>query len=97
MKAQDYIAFKPFEKELSSAKTASYVRFKRPDFNKFAEVVKQWRGKEVTPNERSCMHGLLKLCKQVAEEYFRYKNSPQGKKIDKQDAADNEEGTTPQE
>ena len=90
MKAQDYINFKPFEKELESARSHNYVRFPHPIFLQFSEAVKQWRGREVTPNEKTCMHCLLRLVKDVAAEYFKYKSSPQGKKIDKQDA-ENEE------
>lgn len=97
MKAQDYINFKPFEKELESARNHNYVRFPHNVFLDFSEAVNQWRGRGVQPNEKTCMHCLLRLVKEIAAEYFKYKNSPQGKKIDKQDAADNEEGTTPQE
>lgn len=79
MKLQDFKNFQPFEAQLKSALHNNYVRFYSNNFKPFAEAVKEWRGSEVTNSEKTCPRCLLKLCKQVAEEYFRYASSPKGK------------------
>lgn len=79
MKLQDFKNFQPFEANLRSALHSNYVRFYSHNFKPFADAVKEWRGKEVTSSEKTCPRCLLKLCKQVAEEYFRYAASPKGK------------------
>ncbi len=79
MKLQDFKNFQPFEAQLKSALHNNYVRFYSNNFKPFADAVKEWRANEVTNSEKTCPRCLLKLCKQVAEEYFRYASSPKGK------------------
>ena len=79
MKLQDFKNFQQFDKQLRSAKNTNYVRFQGSEFRAFGAVVKEWRGSELTQNEKSCPHCLLTLCKKIAEEYFRYASSPKGK------------------
>lgn len=93
MVKKDYIAFKPFERQLNSAKHTNYARFEHNEFLAFGEAVKGWRGTELTKNEKSCRHCLLTLCKKVADEYFKYKDSPWGKRIDNE--GNEEIGSTP--
>lgn len=79
MKLQDFKNFQQFEKKLNSARSTNYVRFLGGEFKVFGGFVKEWRGSDLTQNEKSCPHCLLTLCKKIAEEYFRYKESPRGK------------------
>lgn len=92
MKLQDFKNFQPFEAQLKSALHSNYVRFYSNNFKPFADAVKEWRGNEVTNSEKTCPRCLLKLCKQVAEEYFRYASSPKGKAYLKNGDSNAEEG-----
>ena len=49
-----YKRFSEFEKQIMAAKNNNYTRFEHRDFLKFGEIVKDWRGKELTRNEKSC-------------------------------------------
>lgn len=87
-----YKRFSEFEKQIMAAKNNNYTRFEHRDFLKFGEIVKDWRGKELTRNEKSCSKCLLTLTKQVADDYIKYQNSPGGKKkIAKENGIENGE------
>lgn len=85
MKAQDYKNFQQFERHLQSAKNTNYVRFAAGDLKVFSEYVQQWRGTPLTRQEQSCPHCFLQVCKKVAEEYFKYQNSPRGRQMTKEE------------
>lgn len=81
MTKDNFLAFQPFEKQLTSAKHNNYARFQHKELLEFDKSVALWRGEGLKKNERSCPHCLLQLLKKVADEYFRYKDSPRGKAL----------------
>ena len=86
-----FLGFQPFEKQLSTAKHTNYARFPHKELLEFDKVVEQWRGSGLTKSEKSCPHCLLVLLKKIADEYFRYMESPRGKALLK---SQNEQQTT---
>lgn len=90
MTGNDFKAFRPFEAQLSSAARSSYARFRPSEKTAFSEAVTAWRGTPLTRQENSCPSCFLKVIKKVAEEYFRYKESPRGKAFLKGEVEGNE-------
>lgn len=86
MKTEVYLKLKPFEDKLRSALHSNFVRFTRPEMDAFSEVVKEHRGTGFTPSERTCPHCMLTAVKTIATEYYKFKESPVGKKIEKQNS-----------
>lgn len=72
MNAKIYERFKKFEKQITQAKNINYARFSHVEFKEFAEIVAEWRGKPLTPNEKSCTRCLLDLVKSVGKDYDDY-------------------------
>lgn len=92
MTGKDYVNFKPFEGQLSTAKHSSYARFRPSEKNAFSEAVAAWRGTPLTRQENSCPSCFLKLIKKVAEEFYRYQDSPRGRQMIKEMAEAGEDG-----
>lgn len=92
MKTDIYIKFKPYEDRFRSAVHSGFIRFTRPEMDAFSKIVEEHRGYGITANERTCPHCTLTLIKKIANEYFTFKNSPRGKKVDKEAENEIEDG-----
>lgn len=86
MKGETYKKLKEYEHAMEVAATCGYVRMTAAQVAGFAELYKEVFGKELTRSQRSCGHCLQKAAAAVWGEYQKYKISPHGKKIDKQNA-----------
>lgn len=75
-----YKRLKAFETPLMSARNTSYARVPHRDLAELDNIVKELRGKGMTPSEKSCTTCFLKLLKWLAEEFLKYQNSPGGRK-----------------
>ena len=89
MKTEIYKSLKPYEHYLEQAKK-DYMRVPSPDFNALAEIYKEHFGKALTPSERTCGHCQLKALKRLAEDYYKFKESPYCKGMEKQENAESE-------
>lgn len=81
MTKEQFLAFQPYEKQLTSAVHTNYARFPHKELLEFEKAVIVWRGEGLKKNEKTCPHCLLTLLKSIATEYFRYKDSPRGKAL----------------
>lgn len=97
MRTEIYLKFKPFEGNFNTAVKSNFVRFSKKELDAFDEVLKAHRGTPLTRQQRSCPHCLLTVIKGVAEEYFKFKNSPAGKKADKVQTEDVDNGESTSE
>ena len=81
MTKDNYLAFKEFEGKLNSAYNSGFARFSAPELEQFSKVLEAHRGTPLSRQERSCPHCLLKTLKQVAEDFYKYEQSPRGKAV----------------
>lgn len=81
MTKDNYLAFKEFENKLTSAKNSGFARFSAPELEKFSQILAKHRGTPLSRQERTCPRCLLKTLKQVAEEFYKYQDSPRGKAL----------------
>lgn len=81
MNRENYLAFKEYEKKLQSALHSGFARFTAQELEAFSQVLSNHRGTPLSRQERSCPHCLLTTLKKVAEEYYRYQDSPRGKQL----------------
>lgn len=93
MTKENYLAFKEFEQKLGSALHSGFARFSAPELEKFSQILSQHRGTPLSRQERTCPHCLLTTLKKVAEEYYKYEQSPRGKALLKQQEEENGEET----
>ena len=84
MKKEVYQKFREYEQKFNTALYSNFVRFTTRELNAFNEIVKEHRGQGLTPSQRTCPHCLLTEIKKIATEYFKYKESPWGKKLEKE-------------
>lgn len=84
MTTENYLAFKQYEQKLQSALHSNYARFTAKELEAFSQVLSNHRGTPLSRQERSCPHCLLAALKKVAEEYFKFEQSPRGKALLKQ-------------
>ena len=78
---ENYLAFREFEGKLSSALHSGFARFSSPELEKFSSILANHRGTPLSRQERTCPRCLLKTLKQVAEEFYKYQDSPRGKAL----------------
>lgn len=81
MKTEVYKKLKEFDKQLSSAVNSGFARFSAPELEKLSQAISEHRGTPLSRQERTCPRCLLKTLKQVAEEYYKYEQSPRGKAL----------------
>jgi ribosomal protein S27AE len=67
-----------------------YVRATKSDMERFSSVYKEIYGKPVTQSQRTCPRCILKLFKQVAEDYWAFEKSPAYKKLIKSERDEND-------
>ena len=84
MTKENYLAFKEFENKLASAKNSGFARFSAPELEKFSSILANHRGTPLSRQERTCPHCLLTTLKKVAEEFYKYQDSPRGKALIKE-------------
>lgn len=82
MKTEIYLRLKPYEHYLEQAQK-DYMRIPSPDFKVMADIYAEHFGKALTPSERTCGHCQLKAMKRLATDYFKFKESPYGKGLEK--------------
>lgn len=58
-----------------------FVRVTRTEMDEFSSIYWEIYGKEVTRNQRTCPHCVLKLFKQVAGDFWNFEKSPAYKKL----------------
>lgn len=83
MKTDIFLKLKEYEQKFFTAVHCNYIRFTSRELNAFNEIYKEHTGQALTPSQRTCPHCLLTAVKQIAAEYYKFKDSPQGKKIEK--------------
>lgn len=100
MTTEVYKKLKQYETKFQTAVYSNFVRFTSTELNAFNEILKEHDGKGLTNSQRTCPRCLLNAIKTVAAEYYKFKDSPWGKRIEKQekdandgDTADEEKGT----
>lgn len=81
MTTENYLAFKEFENKLASAKNSGFARFSAPELERFSQILSKHRGTPLSRQERTCPHCLLVTLKKVAEEFYKFQDSPRGKTI----------------
>ena len=81
MTKENYLALKEYEQKLSSAYNSGYARFTAQELEAFSQVLSNHRGTPLSRQERSCPHCLLVTLKKVAEEFYKYQDSPRGKAV----------------
>ena len=91
MTKENYLAFKEYEAKLSSAYNSGFARFTAQELEAFSQVLSNHRGTPLSRQERSCPHCLLVTLKKVAEEYYKYEQSPRGKQLLKELEGNTEE------
>lgn len=84
MKTEVYKKLKPFENYLTQARK-DYMRVPSRDFAALATIYAEHFGKALTASERTCGHCQLKALKRLAEDYFKFKDSPYCKGLEKQE------------
>ena len=92
MKTEIFLKFKDYEDKFNTAVHYNYIRFTRSELDAFNEVYKEHKGQGLTPSQRTCPHCLLTAVKGIAAEYFRFKDSPVGKKLEKQQNEEKDSG-----
>lgn len=100
MTTEVYKKFKEYETKFQTAVHSNFVRFTTRELDAFNAVLKEHDGKGLTNSQRHCPHCLLTAIKKVAAEFYKFKDSPWGKKVERQmngndgDTADEETGET---
>lgn len=84
MKADIYKRLKPYENYLEQARK-DYMRVPSRDFNVIAGIYEEHFGKGLTPSERTCGHCQLRALKRLAEDYFKFKDSPYCKGMERKE------------
>lgn len=84
MNKDNYLGFKEFEPKFNSAIHSGFARFSAPELERFSKALANHRGTPLSRQERSCPRCLLKTLKQVAEEFYKYQDSPRGKAVIKE-------------
>ena len=84
MTGEVYRKFRQYEQKFVTATRSNFVRFTTRELDAFNEVLKEHKGEGLSRSQRSCPHCLLTEIKRVAQEYFKYKDSPWGKKIERE-------------
>lgn len=98
MTKEVYKKLKEYESKFQTVLHGNFVRFTTKELDAFNEVLKEHNGKGLTQSQRTCPHCLLTAVKQVAGEYYKYKESPWGRKAEKELNGDGEkEKGTPAE
>ena len=92
MKTDIYKRLKPYENYLAQARK-DYMRVPSPDFNALAEIYKDHFGKALTASERTCGHCQLRALKRLAEDYFKFKDSPYCKGLENKENAESQSPT----
>lgn len=85
MTKDNYLAFREFEPKFNSALHSGFARFSAPELEKFSQILSSHRGAPLSRQERTCPHCLLVTLKKVADEYYKYEQSPRGKALLKQE------------
>lgn len=91
MKGETYKKLKELEKPMEIAATCGYIRITAPQVALLAECYEEAFGRALTRSQRTCSHCLKKAAVELYNDYLKYKNSPRGKKIDKEENADTEQ------
>lgn len=91
MKGETYKKLKELEKPMEIAATCGYIRITAPQVALLAECYEEAFGRALTRSQRTCSHCLKKAAVELYNDYLKYKNSPRGKKIDKEDNAEEED------
>ena len=98
MTSEVYKKLKKFEGQLNSALHYNFARMRPGEVEEVSEALREHRGTPLTKQERTCSHCFLTAMKKLAADYFKFKDSPWGKKIDKGEDTDEEtrqEGSLP--
>lgn len=91
MKTEVYKKLKKYEGQLNSALRCGYARLTSPQLNEISDILNEHRGTALTRQERSCSHCLLQTLKRLGEEFYKFKDSPWGKKADNEEENSTEE------
>lgn len=91
MKGETYKALKKFEGAMQVAKTCGYIRLTSTQVMELAQLYNEAFGKELTRSQKTCGHCLQRVAVALYDEYLKYKNSPRGRKIDKEENANQEQ------
>lgn len=91
MKTEIYKKLKPYEAYLEQSQR-DYMRVPSKDFNELAKIYAEHFGKPLTQSERTCGHCQLRALKRLAADYFKFKESPYCKGLEKQEEKENGEG-----
>ena len=86
MKTEIYKKLKEFDAKFISASNTGFVRFSAPEVERFSSILAEYRGTPLSRQERSCPRCFFKTLKEVGNDYFKFKNSPRGKKVDIEDS-----------
>lgn len=84
MTGEVYRKLRVYEPKFNTAIRSNFVRFTTRELDAFNEVLVEHNGQGLSRSQRSCPHCLLTEIKKVAAEYFKYKDSPWGRKIEKE-------------
>lgn len=91
MKGETYKKLKELEKPMEIAAKCGYIRITAPQVALLAECYEEAFGRALTRSQRTCSHCLKKAAVELYNDYLKYKNSPRGKKIDKEENAEEED------
>lgn len=91
MKGETYKKLKELEKQMNIAATCGYIRITAPQVALLAECYEEAFGRALTRSQKTCGHCLKKAAVELYNDYLKYKNSPRGKKIDKEENAEEED------
>ena len=83
MKVEQYKQLKQFEHSMDSARRVGYARMNFRELDTFGKIYEELYGAELTRQQKSCPRCVLKAIKRVAEDYFKFKDSPWGRRVDK--------------
>lgn len=75
MKLEMYERLKPYEEYFRQARK-DYMRVPSTKYRELAELYAEHFGKRLTPGEMSCGRCQLRALKQLAEDYYKFQDSP---------------------
>ena len=92
MKTEIFNKLQPYEEYLRQA-MKDYMRVPSGKYKEIAAIYAEHFGRELTPGELSCGKCQLRALKRLAEEYYKFKDSPYYKGLQRAKEEHNEEKT----
>lgn len=85
---------KPFEEQMMKAHTTGWVRMTKQQLEVYAPLYEQASGKPFTQSQRNCPRCVINALRDGWTLYKKYKDSPAGRKVDKELENGESEGRT---